>query len=400
MCPVYLDNNATTRVDPDVVAAMLPYFTESYGNASSSHEFGVSVAGAVREARQKVLSLLGAEREQEIIFTSGGTESDNAALLSAVELGGERDELVVSAVEHPAILTVCDALEKEHRVKVRRIGVDASGRIDMEAYRSALGPRTALASIMWANNETGTIFPMAELAALANEAGALFHTDAVQAVGKIAIHLKDTKIDMLSLSGHKFHGPKGIGVLYLRKGVKFRPLVRGGHQERARRGGTENVPAIVGLGKAAELAVQRLDGERTHVGVLRDCFEAGVLARISDCFVAGDIENRLPNTANIAFDYAEGEAILLHLNKAGIAASSGSACTSGSTEPSHVLTAMNFSYTAAHGAIRFSFSRENTAADVERVLDVLPGIVARAREVSLFAKERGVASIATSEALA
>ena len=251
---------------------------------------------------------------------------------------------------------------------------------------------------MWANNETGTIFPVAELADLAQEAGALFHTDAVQAVGKIALDLKSTKIDMLSLSGHKFHGPKGIGVLYLRKGVKFRPMIRGGHQERARRGGTENVPAIMGLGKAAELAARRLGEERTTVADLRDRFEAGVLARIPDCFVVGDTENRLPNTSNIAFDYAEGEAILLQLNKAGIAASSGSACTSGSTEPSHVLQAMKLSYTAAHGAIRFSLSRENTRADVERVLDVLPSIVARAREVSLFSRERGTERAAVSEA--
>ena len=388
MRPVYLDNNATTRTDPEVVAAMLPFFTDDFGNPSSSHDSGATAASAVCAARQKVQSLLGAEREQDIIFTSGGTESNNAALLPAFELDDGRDELIVSAVEHPAILAVCDNLKKKRGIKVHRIPVDAKGRLDIAAYRRALGRNTALVSIMWANNETGTLFPVAELAEMAREAGALFHTDAVQAVGKIVIDLNATKIDMLSLSGHKFHGPKGIGVLYVRKGVKFSPLIRGGRQERARRGGTENVPAIVGLGRAAELARLRLGEDTAKVKALRDRFEASVLERIEDCTVNGDAESRLPGTSNIAFDDAESEAILLHLNKAGIAASAGSACTSGAMEPSHVLRAMNIPYTAAYGAIRFSFSRDNTQGDVDRVLSVFPGIVAKARVVSSFTGRR------------
>lgn len=396
MRPVYLDNNATTRTDPDVVEAMLPYFTDAFGNAASDHVFGEGPAAAIRAARRQVCALIGAAREEEIVFTSGATEANNAALLSAVAGEGERNELVVSAVEHPAILAVCDHLARERGLVVHRIGVDGKGRLDRDAYRRALGPRTVLVSIMWANNETGTIFPVAELAAEAHAAGALFHTDAVQAAGKVVIDLEATQIDMLSLSAHKFHGPKGVGALYLRKGIKFRPLIRGGHQQRGRRGGTENVPAVVGLGMAAERSKERLERETAHVKALRDRFEQGVLSRIEDCFIVGDPASRLPNTSNIAFDCAEGEAILINLNKAGIAASSGSACTSGSTEPSHVLKAMKLPYTAAYGAIRFSFSRDNVEADVIDALDVLPAIVAKARAVSPFAKERSAKVAAES----
>jgi cysteine desulfurase len=384
MRPVYLDNNATTRVDPEVVAAMLPFFTEQFGNASSMHAFGSDVGAALKTARKQVQALIGAEFDHEIIFTSGGTESDNSAILSALETQPGRDEVITSVVEHPAVLTLCDYLEKRRGVTVHRIGVDSMGRLDVNAYRKALGPKTAIASIMWANNETGNLFPIELLAELAHEAGALFHTDAVQAVGKIPIDLKTTQIDMLSLSGHKLHGPKGIGALYVRKGVRFRALVRGGQQERGRRAGTENIPAIVGLGKAAELAGQHMADEQTRVKDLRDRLEKGLLQRVSACFVAGDPEHRLPNTANIAFEYIEGEAILLLLNKAGVAASSGSACTSGSLEPSHVLRAMNVPYTAAHGAIRFSFSRENDAEDVDRVLEAVPPIIEKLRALSPF----------------
>ncbi|NVN38205.1 cysteine desulfurase NifS [Komagataeibacter swingsii] len=384
MKAVYLDNNATTRVDPAAVAAMLPFFTEQFGNASSMHAFGSDVGAALRKGRQQLQALLGAAFDHEIVFTGGGTESDNTAILSALETQGGRNEIVTTAVEHPAVLALCAWLEKSRGVKVHYIGVDARGRLDIEAYRHALSPRTAIASVMWANNETGTLFPVAMLAELAHEAGALFHTDAVQAVGKIPMNLKDTAIDMLSLSGHKFHGPKGIGALYVRRGVRLRPLIRGGHQERGRRAGTENAPGIIGLGVAAELANEHIEEENTRVRALRDRLEQGLLQRIGNAFVAGDTENRLPNTANVAFEFIEGEAILLLLNKAGIAASSGSACTSGSLEPSHVLRAMNVPYTAAHGAIRFSFSRENTDADVDHVLEVMPGIIARLREMSPF----------------
>ncbi len=384
MRPIYLDNNATTRVDPEVVAAMLPFFTEQFGNASSMHAFGAEVGDALRKARRQLQALIGAEFDHEVIFTSGGTEADNAAILSALETQVGRSEIITSAVEHPAILSLCEHLAKSRGIIVHCIGVDSTGRLDLEAYRKALGPKTAIVSLMWANNETGTLFPVDLLAELAHEAGALFHTDAVQAVGKIPIEVKSTVIDMLSLSGHKLHGPKGIGALYVRKGVRFRPLIRGGHQERGRRAGTENAPGIIGLGKAAELAARHMEDERTRVKGLRDRLEKGLLQQIGHCFVAGDVSERLPNTLNIAFEYIEGEAILLLLNKAGIAASSGSACTSGSLEPSHVLRAMNVPYTAAHGAIRFSFSRENGAEDVDRVLEVMPGIIAKLRDLSPF----------------
>ena len=381
MRPIYLDNNATTRADPAVVAAMLPYFSEQFGNASSTHAFGSEVAGAVKQARRSLQALLGAAHDHEIVFTSGGTESDNTAILSALDTQGERNEIVTTVVEHPAFLSLVEHLAASRGIKVHFVGVDPQGRLDIEAYRRALGPHTAIASVMWANNETGTLFPVEELAAIAHEAGALFHTDAVQLVGKCPLDLKVSQIDMLSLSGHKLHGPKGIGALYLRKGTKFSPLLRGGPQERRRRGGTENVPGIVGLGKAAELAAAYLQDERTRVRALRDRLERGIL-QLGYCSVLGDIENRLPNTSNIAFEYLEGEAILHHLNRAGIAASLGSACASGSMEPSHVLRAMEVPQTALRGAIRFSLSRDNTIDDVVSVLNLLPEIIARVRASS------------------
>jgi len=379
---VYLDNNATTRTDPEVVAKMLPFFSEEFGNASSSHGFGVEVSGAVREARRSVQALLGAAHDHEIVFTSGGTESDNAAILAGLAAREGRDEIVTTAVEHPAILSLVEHLQKTRDVTVHLIGVDARGRIDLDAFRAALGPKTAIVSAMWANNETGTLFPVEELARLAHEAGALFHTDAVQAVGKIPIDLKTTQIDFLSLSGHKLHGPKGIGALYVRKGTKFAPFLRGGHQERARRGGTENTTGIVGLGAAAELARLRLQEDAVHIAALRDRLEAGVTQRIGQCQISGDVDNRLVNTSNIAFSDIEGEAILTHLDRAGIAASTGSACTAGSTEPSHVLRAMNVPEEALHGAIRFSLSRENTIEEIDDVLETLPGIVDKLREIA------------------
>ncbi|WP_316183901.1 MULTISPECIES: cysteine desulfurase NifS [unclassified Bradyrhizobium] len=382
MRPVYLDNNATTRADPEVVAAMLPFFTDQFGNASSSHAFGSEVAGAVRQARKSLQALLGAVFDHEIVFTSGGTESDNTAILSALETQEGRDEIVTTAVEHPAILSLVEYLMDKRGVAVHLIGVDAAGRLDLEAYKRALGPRTAIASVMWANNETGTLFPVSDLARLAHEAGALFHTDAVQAAGKIAIDLKSAGVDMLSLSGHKLHGPKGIGALYVRKGTPFAPLLRGGPQERRRRGGTENVPGIIGLGKAAELAAKHLTDEQGRVRALRDRLEQGILQSVGHCVVLGDLAARLPNTSNIAFRHLEGEPIVMRLNQAGIAASLGSACASGSMEPSHVLRAMNAPPDLLRGAVRFSLSRDTTDDDIDRVLQILPDIVGRLRETS------------------
>ncbi len=390
MRPVYLDNNATTRMDPAVLAAMLPYFREQFGNASSAHSFGAESSVAIKTAREQVQALIGAAHSHEVVFTSGGTESDNAAILSALEAQPGRKEVIVSAVEHPAVLAFVMHLQRDRGIVVHVIPVDGCGRIDIDEYKAALGVKTAVASIMWANNETGTIFPVADLAALAHDAGALFHTDAVQAAARIRIDLRSTEIDMLSLSAHKFNGPKGIGALYVRKGMRFNPMIRGGKQERGRRAGTENTPGIVGLGKAADLARQRLASSSAHrVRNLRDWFEAQVLARVGRCYIAGDLDKRLPNTSNIVFECADGEVILFGLNKAGIAASSGSACASGSTEPSHVLRAMKVPYTSALGAIRFSFSHENTNGDVERVLEVLPAIVEKAREASGFATDQG-----------
>ena len=391
MEPIYLDNNATTRVDPAVVEAMLPFFTEHFGNPSSIHAFGSQVGKAIKTARSQVQSLLGAEHDSEIIFTSCGTEADSTAILSALKAQPERNTIITTNVEHPAILTLCEWLEKDNYV-VKKLAVDKKGRIDIDEYKSMLADNVAIVSIMWANNETGTIFPVEHMAELAHAKGIMFHTDAVQAVGKIAMDLKNTKIDMLSLSGHKLHGPKGIGVLYLRRGVRFRPLLRGGHQERGRRAGTENAAGIVALGKACELAQAHLAEENTTVKRLRDKLEAGLLSQISHCFPTGDTANRLPNTCNIAFEYIEGEAILLLLNKEGIAASSGSACTSGSLEPSHVMRAMGIPYTAAHGSTRFSLSRYTTEAEIDRVIKAVPPIVAQLRKLSPYWSGTGPAA--------
>jgi cysteine desulfurase len=384
MPPIYLDNNATTRVFPEVVEAMLPYFSEQFGNASSIHAFGAEVGGALRQARRSLQALIGAEFDHEIIFTSGGTESNNTAIRSALQVMPGRNEIVTSAVEHPAILSLCDWLEKHEGVVVHRIPVDGLGRLDLDAYRAALSDKVALVSFMWANNETGTIFPVDGLAEMAHEHGALFHTDAVQAVGKVPIDLRKTEIDMLSLSSHKLHGPKGLGALYLRKGTRFRPLLRGGHQERGRRAGTENAPAIIGLGRAAGMVMSTMAEDMARMTTLRDRLANGLIGSIGHCFLTGDPHDRLPNTATVAFEYIEGEAILLKLNAAGIAASSGSACTSGSLEPSHVLRAMNIPFTAAHGAIRFSLSRETTEKEIDYVLEVMPGIIAGLRAMSPF----------------
>ncbi|MBF0246489.1 MAG: cysteine desulfurase NifS [Alphaproteobacteria bacterium] len=388
MTGIYLDNNATTQVASEVLNAMLPYFTEQFGNPSSLHQFGNKVGFAIKTAREQVQSLLGAELDSEIIFTSCGTESDSTAILSALKAYPKRKEIITTTVEHPAILELCKSLEKDDYT-VHYLRVDGKGRLNLDDYRKVLSPQVAIVSVMWANNETGTLFPVERMAEMAHEAGVLFHTDAVQAVGKVPINLKASKIDMLSLSGHKLHAPKGIGVLYLKRGTRFRPLLRGGHQERGRRAGTENAAAIVGLGVACELAGRHLGYENSTVMRLRDRLQDGILAAVPNAFVTGDVLNRLPNTLNIAFEYIEGEAILMLLNKEGIAASSGSACTSGSLEPSHVMRAMNIPFTAAHGTVRFSLSRYNTPEEIERVIAAVPGIVAKLRKLSPYWGDNG-----------
>ena len=391
---IYLDNNATTRVDAEVFVAMQPFFCERYGNPSSIHRFGGSVAADIEKARCRVADLLGASfRDKdgiatEIIFTSCGTEGDNAAINAALNAKPERKKIVTTCVEHPGILAYCKELSRRG-YEVAYAPVDGRGRLDMEFMKKEVDVNTAIVTVMWANNETGTIFPVAELVGLAHEKGALFHTDAVQAAGKVQIDVDGLGIDFLSISGHKLHAPKGVGALFVRRGLRFRPLIFGGHQERSRRAGTENVTSIIGLGKACELAQAYLPAERLQLAELRDRLEKGVLERIPNVRINGDIENRLPNTASISFEYIEGESILMLLDRLNICASSGSACTTGSLEPSHVLRAMGLPYTAAHGTIRFSLSRFNTAAEIDKVIEALPPIIAQLREISPYWQERG-----------
>ena len=384
---VYMDNNATTKIAPEVVDAMMPFLTDFYGNPSSMHTFGGQVGRAVEDAREKVASLLGADPE-EIIFTSCGTESDSTAILSALQTFPEQRHVVTTRVEHPAVKSLCENLTQltGHKHRVTRLMIEADGTLDMQRFQDALTEDTAIVSVMWANNETGVIFPVEAMAAMARERGILFHTDAVQAVGKIPINMKDNQIDFLSLSGHKLHAPKGVGVLYVRKGTPFVPFLNGGHQEHGRRGGTENVASIVALGRACELAGETMEEENTRVKALRDKLEQGLLASIPKSMLNGHPEQRLPNTTNVSFEYVEGEAILLHMNQYNICASSGSACTSGSLEPSHVLRAMGVPFTAAHGSIRFSLSIYNTEEEVNFVLDKMPAIIANLREMSPFWK--------------
>ena len=383
---IYLDNNATTQCAPEVVEAMLPYFSEKYGNASSMHNFGGENRHVIDEARRQVAALIHAEYEDEIIFTSCASESDNTAIFSTVRANRTKKHIITSAVEHPAVLEPFKFLESQG-YRVDYIGVDEQGRFDMEQFKQVIDADTALVSVMWANSETGTIFPIAEIAQIAHEHGAVFHTDAVQAVGKIPVDVQAAGVDLLSLSAHKFHGPKGVGVLYVKRGTRFMPYLMGGHQEKHRRAGTENVPYIVGIGKAAQLAQKRLsDGTMTRVAALRDELEQGILNTIPDVKVNGDIQHRVPNTTNISFGYIEGESILMFLNEFGVCASSGSACTSGSLEPSHVLRAMKVPFQFAHGSIRFSLSDQTTRADIKVVLKELPGIIKRLREISPFSK--------------
>ncbi len=385
MKTVYLDNNATTRVAPEVVEAMLPYFSEFYGNPSSMHSFGGNLGIKVREARAHIAALLGAQPE-EILLTSGGTESDVTAIHAALAAHPHKRHIVTSRVEHPAIKNLFEQYGKDG-YRVSFIPVDREGRIDTAELFGCLSEDTAVVSMMWANNETGVLFPVDEVAAELQARGIVFHTDAVQAVGKVPVDLTRTGVDLLSLSGHKLHGPKGIGALYIRRGTKFKPLMVGGHQEQGRRAGTENVPGIIGLGKACELAAGYLDDINTRVRALRDRLENALLEAVPHAMVNGDRANRLPNTTSIAFEYVEGEAILLMMNEDGIAASSGSACTSGSLEPSHVLRAMGIPFTAAHGSIRFSLSHYTTAEEIDYVIAKMPPIIERLRQMSPFWKQ-------------
>ncbi len=385
MKEVYADNNATTKVDEAVFEEMRPYFCELYGNPSSMHFFGGQVQKKIDEARSRTAALLGALPD-EIIFTACGTESDNAAIRSALEIFPEKRHIVTTRVEHPAVLTPCRNLSKRG-YRVTELSVDGEGNLDLDELRAVVDDDTAIVSIMYANNETGVVFPIEEIGAIVKEKGALFHTDAVQAVGKIPMNMANSTVDMLALSGHKLHAPKGVGALYLRKGVPFRPFMVGGHQERSRRAGTENAAGIIALGKACELAGDFLEEENTKVKALRDRLESEILRLIPNVRVNGGAAVRLPNTTSVAFEFVEGEAILLLLNEKGICASSGSACTSGSLEPSHVLRAMGVPFTCAHGSIRFSLSRFSTDDQIDTIIKELPPVIQRLREMSPFGRE-------------
>ncbi len=386
---IYMDNNATTMVAPEVLESMMPYFSKLYGNPSSMHTFGGQVEKTIRNAREQVAAIINADAD-EIIFTSCGTESDSTAILAALQAQPEKRHIVTTRVEHPAVKNLCRSLDSltGHKHRITELPVESDGTIDLERYENSLTDETAIVSVMWANNETGVVFPIGEMAKIAKSRGILFHTDAVQAVGKIPIDVGQVPVDFLSISGHKLHAPKGVGVLYVRKRTPFVPFLIGGHQEHGRRGGTENVSSVIGLGKACEIARRHITKENTTVKALRDKLENGLLAKIPNSILNGHKTERLPNTSNVSFEYVEGEAILLHMDRFGICASSGSACTSGSLEPSHVLRAMGVPFTAAHGSIRFSLSVYNTEDEVDFVLDKMPGIIANLREMSPFWQNR------------
>ena len=387
---IYTDNNATTQVAPEVLEEMLPYFHELYGNPSSMHTFGGRVGHKLKEARAKVASLIGASPE-EIIFTSCGTESNNTAIQAAIRSYPDKKHIITTRVEHPAVKNLCEYLSK-NGYRVTFVPVDRKGRLDVDYLYENFTDDTAIVSIMWANNESGVIFPIEEISRTIKEKGVVFHTDAVQAVGKIPVDVRKVDLDMLSLSCHKIHAPKGVGALFVRKGTRFSPLLIGGHQENGRRGGTENSASIIGLGKACELAVDHLEDVNTHVKHLRDKLENEIIDTIPNTMINGDRKNRLPNTTNIAFEYVEGESILLMMDELGICASSGSACTSGSLEPSHVLRAMGVPFTAAHGTIRFSLSTYNSEDEINFIVEQLPPIIERLRKMSPFWQEFQMAS--------
>ncbi len=386
---IYVDNNATTAVAPEVTEAMMPFFTEYWGNPSSMHTFGGGVKKYIDTAREQVAELIGAEHPHEIVFTSCGSESDNMAIRGAVDAMGGHPHVITTRVEHAAVLGPCHYLE-DKGFRFSTLDVNEQGNLDLEQVRElSMSGKHTVASVMWANNETGVIFPIPEIGAIIKENGGVFHTDAVQMAGKLPLSVKDIPVDLLSISGHKIHAPKGVGALYIRRGTKVTPHIMGGHQERGRRAGTENVPYIVGLGKACELALQSMAKDANHERKLRDRLEQGILATCPGARVSGDLKNRLPNTTNISFEYVEGEAILLMLDDVGICASTGSACASGSLEPSHVLRAMDVPRTMLHGSIRFSFGRYSTEKDVDGILEQMPRIIARLREMSPFGHESG-----------
>ncbi|MFH2046984.1 MAG: cysteine desulfurase NifS [Pseudomonadota bacterium] len=382
MTPLYVDNNATTRVAPEVLEEMLPYYTESYGNPSSMHSFGGNVAREIKKAREKVAGFMGAS-PTEIVFTSCGTESDNTAIRAVLLSNPDKKHIITSRVEHPAIKNLFENLAKTG-FRVTFVPVDSKGLLDLEYLYQHLDDDTALVSIMWANNETGVVFPIEEIAQTVKEKGIVFHTDAVQAMGKVPVDMNTVPVDMLSLSGHKIHAPKGVGALYIRKGTKFSPFLIGGHQENGRRAGTENVASIIGLGKACEMALYNLDEIGTRVKKLRDKLEDSLIKAVPNSILNGDKDKRLPNTTSIGFEFVEGEAILLMMNEFGICASSGSACTSGSLEPSHVLRAMGVPFTSAHGSIRFSLSIYNTEEEMDFIIEKVPPIIKKLRELSPF----------------
>jgi cysteine desulfurase len=382
---VYLDNNATTRVLPEVAEAMLPFLTEHYGNPSSIHRFGSAVGERLAVAREQVAQLIGATDPIEIIFTSCGTEGDNAAIRGMLEARPNKRHIVTTQVEHPAVLGLCQHLEKKG-YRVTWLSVDENGGLDAEELRSALTDDTALVSVMWANNETGVIFPIEQIGAIVKAKGIPLHVDAVQAAGKIDLKVKDLPVDLMTISGHKFHAPKGIGALYVKRGLTFPPFMIGGHQERNRRGGTENVPGIIGMGKAAEVASSRIDSDATRIRGLRDQLESLLLRSCPGSRVNGDVQKRLPNTCNISFRYLEGESILVLLDQQGICASTGSACTAGSSEPSHVLRAMKVPPDWLQGAVRFSLGRFKTEKEIDYVNEKMPAIVQRLEGLSSLGK--------------
>jgi len=380
---VYLDNNATTMIAPEVLDAMMPFLGERYGNPSSMHGFGGSVARDIERARANVARFIGADNDYEIVFTATGTESDNMAIQGALAYYRDKRHVITTRVEHPAVLSLCKKLEKDG-YRVTYVPVDREGNLDIDILKESVDDDTAVVSVMYANNETGVIFPVEEIGLYLKERDIPFHVDAVQAAGKIPIKVNNIQCDMLTISGHKFHAPKGIGALYVRRGTRLRPILYGGHQEKGRRPGTENVPGIIGIGKAAELAMAHLQDYPTTVKKMRDRLEQGILKNFKNSNLNGDRDRRVPNTTNVGFEYIEGEAILLYLDEKGIAASSGSACSSGSLEPSHVLRAMGVPFTSAHGSIRFSLSRYTKPDEIDHVLSVMPGVVNRLLEISPY----------------